>query len=705
MTSAAIDLGATCLRVAYRGPDGVEVVHAADGADAVRAAVWMAGPEDARAGQAAAAGPPDEIITSVRADLLADPRATAPDRYFHGHFQSPEAVAGYLLAEAARRAGVASGMPVRDVMLGVPACVEDGGAISRAATVAGLRVADTTAEPLAVALHYGAVRDGVDHVTVVHDLGGTTLDVTVLRISGRNVAILRSARHPIGGTSWDEVLAGQLLAEAGVGGTPGPDACRVAEQLRVQLSDREQATGRLTEPGIERDVRFDRARLEEVTAHLLSRVVEITRETIEDAVRAGGERPDTVMLAGGANRMPMIGRALAERLGLDVRASEPQLAVVRGLMLARDFGLLFLTGQDGDPLTMPRARPTRPRQHPEAPVSSQEAQVIGPEQQTADSEPLAADPEPAASDPEPRLSDPEPAAADPEPAASDPEPRLSDPEPVTPVRPDSSRAAPTQATPRRTAPLPPPRPPQPPSAPQVARPRTNDADRDRPAQRAGPPGVVPVGGPPEAERMSGCPVEHLRALRRGDRLLLTWIWPDDSVESEVRWWSEDDRPGLQGIARCSRRLFEHDGGFELPAGRARMTITVEALVYGDRLEAQPPSALVVEPPRPAVRYAPSVKKGRRKWTVTMTFTGDVDCSLPPVLVVLGTDSYMPASTRDGEVVHMVPRQTVAAGSPASVSFELPPQRGTRWLVCLPADADTDAGVDLRPASLHRLQVN
>ncbi len=205
--------------------------------------------------------------------------------------------------------------------------------------------------------------------------------------------------------------------------------------------------------------------------------------------------------------------------------------------------------------------------------------------------------------------------------------------------------------------------------------------------------------------MSGRPVEQLRALRRGDRLLLTWIWPDDSVESEVRWWSEDDRPGLQGIARCSRRLFEHDGGFELPAGQARMTITVEALVYGDRLEAQPPSPLVVEAPRPAVRYVPSVKKGRRRWTVTMTFTGDVDCSLPPVLVVLGTDSYMPASTRDGEVVHLVPRQTVAAGRrPASVSNCRRSAAPAGWCACRPTPTPMH-GVDLRPASLHRLRVN
>ena len=186
----------------------------------------------------------------------------------------------------------------------------------------------------------------------------------------------------------------------------------------VRARQRQVPAARLTGPGIGRDVRIDRARLEAVTGHLLSRVVEATRETIEDAIRRGGERPDTIMLAGGANRMPMVGRALTERLGLDVRASEPHLAVVSGLVLARDFGLLFLTGQDGDPLTLPRARPARPRHGPEPRITSQETRIV---------------------DPEPQIVDPEPPTAAPEPTVADPEPRLSDPEPVAPVPADSSR--------------------------------------------------------------------------------------------------------------------------------------------------------------------------------------------------------------------------------------------------------------------------
>jgi hypothetical protein len=224
--------------------------------------------------------------------------------------------------------------------------------------------------------------------------------------------------------------------------------------------------------------------------------------------------------------------------------------------------------------------------------------------------------------------------------------------------------------------------------------------------RPQPPGIVQVGGLPEAEPMSGRPVGQLRALRRGDRLLLTWVWPEDSVAAQIRWASDEDRPGLHGSARCSRRRYEHDGGFELPAGQVGVTITVEALAYGDQLDGEPVSSLRVEPRPPAVRYDPSVRKGWRKWDVTVTFTGESDCALPRVLVVLGAGSYMPASTGEGEVVHVVSGQSLTAGSPFSVSFGLAPQRGTRWLVCLPdGEADDTARVELRPASLHRLRVN
>lgn len=624
MTTAAIDLGGTSLRVGYLSPGGFTLVPAADGTGAVPAAVWLAAPGDARAGELAAGGPPGEVITTVRADLLADPGAAARERYFHGRFESPVAVAGYLLGDAARRAALASGGAVTDAILGRPATADDTAPLRRAAAAARLTVAGIIAEPVAVALHYGAVADGVDHVTVVADLGGTTIDVTVLRISGRVVTIAAADRRP---------------------------ACGAAE--------------------------------------LPDAVTELTRQTIAAATAGPGGHPDTVLLAGGASRTPSVGDALAGRLGLHVRMSQPELAVVRGLALSADFGLLFVTGLGGDPLSPP---PPQPRATLSPEPASGPAASAGPL-------PRPADPLPRPADPLPRPSDPDrvPASSPADPPAADPLPRLAAPEEHGTVPDDPPQPAP--GGPARSRPAaPPPAPPPPPWRPRPATAAASGAGGARQA-----PGKVPVGGMPDGGQLAGRPVERLRALRRGERLLLTWDWPAGSAETQVRWRSDADGPGKHGSARCSRRLFYHEGGFEIPIGRDGVTVTVEALGYGPEFDGAPPSALRVEPSLPAVVYDPDVR-GHLKWTATVTFTSQADCQLPQVFTVLGTGSYKPESTKDGEVVLVIPAQPLSAGKPTVVTFGLAPRRGTCWLVCLPADDDAVPSVDLRPAALHRLKV-
>jgi hypothetical protein len=610
VTTAAIDLGGTSLRVGYLGPDGFTVVPSADGTGAVPAAVWLAAPGDARPGELAAAGPAGEVITTVRADLLADPRASARERYFHDRYESPVAVAGYLLRDAARRASLAAGSEVTDVILGRRATVDDSAAVRRAAAAAGLTVADIIAEPVAVALHYGAVCDGVDHDAVVADLGATTMDVTVLRITGRVVTIAAAATRP------------------------APQSAAAAAAL-----------------------------------------TELIRQTIGQVTTGSAGPPDTVLLAGGAGQAPAVAEALAG-LGLHVRASQPGSAVVRGLGLSASFGPLYVTGLGGGALTPPAPPPPRMVPSP-APASA------------------AA---PPVTDPLPRQANPGPAGR-PAAAAADPLPRAAAAEPTRAAAADPPRPAPDKTTTARPV-VPPPAPPP----PRAARPQAAAHDDD--AGTAGTPrapGEVPVDGASAAGKPAGRPVDGLRALRRGDRLLLTWEWPAGSAEAQVRWRSDRDGSGQHGAARCTRRLFNHEGGFEIPTGRDGVMVTVEALGYGTEFDNSPPSALRVEPAPPAVTYDPDVQ-GWRKWTATLTFTSQVDCRLPSVFAVLGTGAYKPESTRDGTVVHVIPAQPLSAGQPTVVTFELAARRGTCWLVCLPSDDDTVAAVDLRPAALHRLRV-
>jgi molecular chaperone DnaK (HSP70) len=80
-------------------------------------------------------------------------------------------------------------------------------------------------------------------------------------------------------------------------------------------------------------VRLTRAELEEMTAPLLRRTVELTRACLAEAARRGVPRVDRVLLVGGASRMPAIAAVLRDELGLEPQLHDPDLAVARGAAL------------------------------------------------------------------------------------------------------------------------------------------------------------------------------------------------------------------------------------------------------------------------------------------------------------------------------------------------------------------------------------
>jgi hypothetical protein len=198
------------------------------------------------------------------------------------------------------------------------------------------------------------------------------------------------------------------------------------------------------------------------------------------------------------------------------------------------------------------------------------------------------------------------------------------------------------------------------------------------------------------------PVDHLSYLRRGGHIQLTWIWPDESLTAIVQWHCDGDPAERTTMARCSRRVYEHDGGFVVPIGLGGATFTVEAMLPGGELDARPPSPLRVDPQAPIVMYDPEVR-GLRRWTISVTFSSELDCELPPALVVLGTGRYRPSSVRDGQLLQEIPARPILASQPVVVSFETAARKSPCWVVCLRADPQAP-GADLRPVSLHRLKV-
>jgi hypothetical protein len=716
LTTVAIDLGATSVRVAYRDGQAGELraIPGPDGADVIPAIVWFAGPGDVRVGAPPPEARPEDIIGSVRADLAAispasggraGQRAGRPrDRYFHGRFESPESVAWHVLRESVRRAAIQTGSAIQSVMLAKRVTRGYGGSLRRMAAADGLAIDDRTDEPVATALHYGALDDGVDHVAVVHDLGGTTLNVTVLRIQGRNVTILRHASLPAGGRAWDAALARALLADRPDGGSWGtgrpltPAILRAAESIRIQLSQRDQATGILPAPDGSLKVRVDRERLLAATRHLLDRMVEFTRATVSEAARHA-DPAQTILVAGGASQMPAVPTALEDGLHLEMRNHLPQLAVVNGLTLARDFGLLFTTGDQDGPAALLRPHVTPSRQRRPVP-----RQPGGGERGTDDLAGLKQEP-----GPEPSPAGPLPVAdvffTGPEVPRRGPGTVLADPEPPASADPAGT---PLRAGQESLPPLPPPEE-EPTAVRSAVPPLTRGRVAGDMATRDLTPPHIRHGlsrADTEAMPRTSRPVGSLDGLRRGERVLLTWAWPDGSTEAVVRW--QLDAGGTErGTATCTRHDYMAGGGFELRVGRAGARVTVEAYSHAGVPEGEPPSVVEVPAAPPAVTYIPVVvKRGRREWTVEMRFSSDADWSLPALCVVHGTGSYQPASLQDGTPVYQVPPQHLSPGDETSFSFTIHKPRGTSWIVCLPVDPDDHlAAGPLRPASRHRLRVS
>ncbi|MFJ9820640.1 Hsp70 family protein [Streptomyces sp. NPDC101151] len=230
----------------------------------------------------------------------------------------------------------------RAVVLGLPASGGREDEVRRAADGLGLRVERVVPDPVAVALHYRAVAEGVDRTVLVCDQGATTLDLTVLAITpDLTVRVVRTRSHRLGGDDWDAALAARLAR-----GLPdGVDPRRTAELLRRGLGDEDSVTADVSDPaGGQHRLTLDRADFEAAVAPLRAQ----TLAAVTAELTAGDPAVDAVLLAGGLCAMPGR-RAEIEELpaaqGLTVRCERPAPAVVQGLLRLQEFDVLrIVTG-------------------------------------------------------------------------------------------------------------------------------------------------------------------------------------------------------------------------------------------------------------------------------------------------------------------------------------------------------------------------
>ena len=235
---------------------------------------------------------------------------------------TPEQLSAFLLGKIKRDAEAFLGEPVKDAVVTVPAYFDDNqrSATKDAATIAGLNVVRLVNEPTAASLAYGLDRLSEELRIAVIDLGGGTLDVTIMEF-GKGVFEVKSTSGDtrLGGTDMNqsifEHLAQRFREQSGIDVRADTKAAarllEAAEIAKIELST--GVTSHISLPyigaaaGEAKHLEMDLTRAE--MERVVRPVIERCRRPVEQALADAGIAPSQVgrvVFVGGPTRMPMV---------------------------------------------------------------------------------------------------------------------------------------------------------------------------------------------------------------------------------------------------------------------------------------------------------------------------------------------------------------------------------------------------------------
>jgi len=269
---------------------------------------------------------------------------------------TPQQISAFILQKIKADAEKYLGEPIEEAVITVPAYFNDNQrqATKDAGEIAGLKVLRIINEPTAACLAYGIDKVGKEQKIMVFDLGGGTLDVTILEMgwdkeqkAGTFEVLATSGENQLGGTDMDNVLIEYIInefkKETGIDLKNDKMAFQrlreAAEKAKVELSSTISTDINL--PFITADANgpkhltltIDRAKLESLVAPIIERCRGPIRQAIKDASTKQGSdiKIDRVILVGGPTRMPIVQQFLEKEVGQKIeRGVDPMECVALG---------------------------------------------------------------------------------------------------------------------------------------------------------------------------------------------------------------------------------------------------------------------------------------------------------------------------------------------------------------------------------------
>src|SRR5579884_2958052 len=212
--TVGIDLGTTNSVIAFMEGGEPRVIPNAEGSNTTPSIVAFSKNGERLVGQPAkrqAVVNPDRTVISIKRKMGTSDKTT-----IDGKDYSPEQISAMILQKLKTDAEAFLGEKVDKAVITVPAYFNDAQrtATKNAGQIAGMEVLRIINEPTAAALAYGLDKAGKDQKIMVFDLGGGTLDVTIMEFGGGVFEVKStSGDTQLGGTDMDNVLVDYVVSQ------------------------------------------------------------------------------------------------------------------------------------------------------------------------------------------------------------------------------------------------------------------------------------------------------------------------------------------------------------------------------------------------------------------------------------------------------------------------------------------------------------
>ncbi|HEX6293510.1 MAG TPA: molecular chaperone DnaK [Nitrososphaeraceae archaeon] len=291
-----------------------------------------------------------QMISNPEGTVFAAKRKMGSDFKFNvrGKNYTPQQISSFILQKIKKDAEAFLGDTVDRAVITVPAYFNDNQrqATKDAGEIAGLKVERIINEPTAASLAYGLDKIQKDLKIMVFDLGGGTLDVTIMEMGGGVFQVKStSGDTQLGGTDMDNAIIEYILQEfkrqTGLDIRNDNAAMmrikEAAEKAKIELSN--LVSTEINLPFLAYDpstgpknliINLTRAKLEELLRPIVERCRSPMLQSIQDAKLTPADI-DKIIMVGGPTRMPIVRQFVATIMGKEPeRGVDPMEAVAMG---------------------------------------------------------------------------------------------------------------------------------------------------------------------------------------------------------------------------------------------------------------------------------------------------------------------------------------------------------------------------------------